>query len=319
MKKVIGQIIVITLLVVLLAGGTLAVRAYRAPLAPAMKLDLAQAEPTAAPAADAEKVCGMSGRLTILVIGRDDYVWEVPAGADAIRVVKADFDNRSLSVLSLPRDLWLKTDALAEPYDIAEARLGPAYTAVLKQAGDTPEGNITATNAIGQVLVDNFGLTFNHYTTVKERSLSQLVNTLGGIEVDVAQTMTVSGVEIKAGKQTMDGKTAELYARYFGKGESEDARFDRQNRVMNGLLAKLADPAVFAKVPDLYTQFKDLLITDLSPEQITALTCLTREVGMGNIQLGSIPADQLSTGADGAVQLKDLAVTKKSVLEFLGK
>ncbi len=319
MKKVIGQIIVITLLVVLLAGGTLAVRAFRAPLAPAMKLDLAQAEPTATPAAGAEKTCGMSGHFTVLVIGRDDNVWEVPAGADAIRVVQADFDNRSLSVLSLPRDLWLKTDALAKPYDIAEARLGPAYAKVLKQAGDTQEGNITATNAIGQVLVDNFGLTLNHYATVKEKAMSNMVNTLGGIEVDVAQTVTVSGVEIKAGKQTMDGKTAELYTRYFGTGESEAARFDRQNRVMSGLLAKLADPAVFAKVPDLYTQFKDLLITDLSPEQITALTCLTREVGTGKIQLGSLPADQLTTGADGVVQLKDLAVTKKSVLEFLRK
>ena len=68
---------------------------------------------------------------------------------------------------------------------------------------------------------------------------------------------------------------------------------------------KLLDPAVYIKIPDLYSIYKDHITSDLSLEQIAALSCLTRLVPPENITVESPNIEQLIVNQDGSMHMKD--------------
>ncbi len=58
---------------------------------------------------------------------------------------------------------------------------------------------------------------------------------------------------------------------------------DRQNQILKLILVKLLEPANLVKVPALVQQFQNDFTTDLSPEQITNLTCIVEKVSPDQI------------------------------------
>lgn len=314
MRRTISQVLLGVVLVGLLVGGFATVRAYQKPLGPAMSLDKALAAPTATAApADAGKSCSLSGSMTVLVIGRDDNVWEPPAGADAIRLVKVDFGQKTAKVFTFQRDLLLSTTALKGKYGFEKNRLGPVYEDVLKKGAT----DIDATNAIAQTIIENFGVAPEHYITLKESLVGPLIDTLGGIEVEVPTALTIENVKIAAGKQVMNGATAMLYMRDLPATPTEWTRVDRQNAVLQGLMKKATDPAVITKVPDLYAKFKEAVVTDLTPEQLTGFACVASQSSAASVTQSILPKTAITIQADSSMLINDPVAAKKTVQDYL--
>jgi hypothetical protein len=124
-------------LVLLGVSGMLQARAlFNRPLGPHLVLQLQAADQTPTPTATGESgsaqatqapagVCDESGSMVILGIGYDQTI-ETPFGADTIRYIKADFDTPAITVIALPRDLWLQTAALEEE-NISETTAGKLF------------------------------------------------------------------------------------------------------------------------------------------------------------------------------------------------
>jgi hypothetical protein len=64
---------------------------------------------------------------------------------------------------------------------------------------------------------------------------------------------------------------------------------------------KLLDPAVFVKIPALYTQFSAVIITDFTPEQIANLACLLKDVTPDAIIQESVKQEWTSPGPKGSL------------------
>jgi len=275
-------------------------RLYQRPLAEPLqlnqpeKLALAQIEQAAAegaekPADDAQALpkekgaCGETGSLLILFTGADfsGGVW--PLGADALRMVKADFDAPAITSVTFPRDLWVQTPALAAQ-DIAAARLGLAYHYQKEATMGEDKARITAaTRVIAQTLVDNFELPAEHYFTLQLDNVAEMIDTIGGAPVNLPESITTeSGVTFPAGQQVLDGALATEFVRAYRPG-GDAARRQRQTLFLKALQDKVISADVLLKAPELVQQFDQAIVTDLSPRQIQALACLAGAVPPGEV------------------------------------
>jgi LCP family protein required for cell wall assembly len=325
------------LCIFLLVGAYWAIREYYKPQATPLSLitatatklkptDVSPANPTSTKTAAATEtvtptavtqVCGQNGSWMILFLGRTIHL--DPAPAQMIRLVKVDFDRQIATIYSLPPDLVLETPGLVQEYKIQNSRLQDIFTALVIANGESSLTSYKATQATAQVILDNFGIAPNHYITLKENFVEEIIDTLGGIEVILPQDFTMpnystyKGTLIKAGKTTFNGEMVHAYTTYRESTIDEFTRLAHQNVVLEGLRKKMLDPAAYIKIPKLYALYKENIVTDLSLEQIAALSCLTRLIKPENITVVTPTLDQITVNQDGSMYMKNPANLVKQI------
>jgi len=206
------------------------------------------------------------GRINILILGIGGKGWDGPYLSDTIMVASVDPHSKTVALLSVPRDLYVKipgyywskinaADALAEDQ---KAGSGPLLTqAVVEHILDIP---------------------IHYYIRVDFAGFQQAVNTVGGVDIAVKKNLydpyypgTV--VNIKAGTQHMNGALALEYARS-RETTSDFDRAARQQQILEALRQKafslqtLTNPA---KIAGLIDAFGDNVLTDLQLSEMKKL------------------------------------------------
>ncbi len=325
-KKKIWFIVCGLLILALGTAAYLGAAAFNRPLNPSLKLNLKKAPAPAALHNESQALtfelcaqkaparqgkdqsaqreisnCGFSGTMTLLFLGTDERL-EIPYGADAIRFIKVDFSNLTVAVVDLSRDLWVKTPVLADK-DIKAERLGNLFDIVQTSTmGTIKEQYLAATAVVAQTIYDNFGVAPDRYITVPQSSFANLVDGLGGIEVEVPQDVDAYKHVVLAGKQTLTGKQALAYIRQvqtFGTGDLE--RNARQIPFVKALLLKMGEPANLVKLPGLISRLQENFVTDLSPARIASLACMLSQVPRANITYHSLTFDMTSPGKNASL------------------
>lgn len=325
------------LCIFLLVGVYWAVREYYKPQAPTLSLVTSTAtkpqptvvspanptstetsSPTETVTPTAEPlVCGQSGSWMILFLGRTIHL--DPAPAQMIRLVKVDFDHQTTSIYSLPPDLVIETPGLTQEYKIQTSRLQDIFTALVIANGENRDTSYKATQATAQAILDNFGIAPDHYITIKEDFVMEITDTLGGIDVVLPQDFTMPepskyrGIFLEAGSHHFDGEMLHAYTTYREDTADEFTRLAHQNVVLEGLRKKMLDPAAYIKIPELYAVYKEHIVTDLSLEQIAALSCLTRLIRPENIVTVTPTMDQITINQDGSMYMKNPANLVKQI------
>jgi anionic cell wall polymer biosynthesis LytR-Cps2A-Psr (LCP) family protein len=125
-----------------------------------------------------------------------------------------------------------------------------------------------------------------------------LVDAVGGLDVfmpfdiDARTPDNPNGWFIEAGSHHFDGKTALMAARL--RPINTFQRADNQSIIMCALKKKLLSPAIVAKTPELIQGFRNYVQTDLSPEQLTQLTCLAQKLEGKDIQFIGFPQEMFT-------------------------
>jgi len=263
---------------------------YNQPLGPSLDLDQSQAAVVASSGEgkmqlssplelSSDETCSASGRVNILFLGQNLSETH-QRGADAIRLMFVNYDTPSIASLSLPPELLVNTTKLE---DVERTTLTLAFW-LGKQT--PPQGQPAAlkqaTEVVAQALLDDFGFTAEKYVTINQRVFGQMIETLGGITVYVGAPVAASGEmgPFIAGEQEMDSQTVLDYVRITGPGDPlgvEQARFTRQDEVVDGVYNALLNPGNIIKLPSLIGEFYNLLITDLQPKELRSLYCMLSE------------------------------------------
>jgi anionic cell wall polymer biosynthesis LytR-Cps2A-Psr (LCP) family protein len=106
----------------------------------------------------------------------------------------------------------------------------------------------------------------------------------------------------EAGLQVFDGQRARDYVRILQPNglpaPDEWGRFARQNQVIAALQAAILKPENWPAIPELIVQFYDLLVTDLSPQQLLDLNCMVQAVG-GNFVVLEVQPDMVALDSGG--------------------
>ena len=318
------------ILFIVLISGPWAFNFYRQPLGPALELptstqpaptlttfpieDIAinstatQAQPIATQTASPQPLCGGPAVMNILAIGSDargdHYLYGL---ADIIRLVRVDFVNGRVTILEVPRDLWVEIPEISDHYGITHGKLNQAYLYGNKGLGyydDPGEGP----GLLARTLNLNFGARPDHYLAVNMRTFEAVVDAIGGLDVYLPYEISVKskdnpkGFAIPEGQHHINGETALWIARIrqyhtFGRAEN-------QNIVMCALRKKLLSPEVIPAIPELVRSFRSYVQTDFSPEQINQLACLATQMRGTDVVFASFPMEIFKGAKQYDPQLK---------------
>ncbi|HET9098154.1 MAG TPA: LCP family protein [Candidatus Saccharimonadales bacterium] len=284
-----------------------------------------------------------SGRVNILLLGRDGSNHKNADATSTIILASLDTLNDNATFISLPNNLWVNIPGGGV------MQLGNAWeNGEFKYLGKSLPGS-TDTNAInaGYNMVDQAvnqvtGVGVDYNAIVNFQALSQTVDAVGGIPVNVAATLNDPSMAwqngnnpiiASAGTQNMSGKQALLYV-MSKQTTSDTARQLRQRQVLSALITKvfsldtLGNPI---KLSDLTTALGNNLETDMSLSDAGKLYTIFKAVGnnMASTDLSTLVTNGNMNGqpivlpASGlfnygaiqqyvALQLKDPFITKEN-------
>jgi LCP family protein required for cell wall assembly len=138
---------------------------------------------------------------------------------DTIMIASLDPDTKKVDIISVPRDTYYERDGYATSY--------LKINAVMET-----EGVKGAAEAVHNVLQ---GIPINYYAVIDYDGVKKIVDAIGGVEIDVPMNMKYTSkkqnlyIDLKKGKQTLDGDHAVQFLRYRkGYNEGDIGRVNAQ-------------------------------------------------------------------------------------------
>jgi len=226
--------------------------------------------------------------INVLLLGLDRRDKNERGRSDAMMIATLDKKNGQLKLASLMRDTYVYIPGHGKN------RLNAAYSL---------GGPALAIKTVNQ----NFNLNITRYVTVDFFALEKIINTLGGVEIDVKKSeikylhqyldelnkldkKSKSPYLKQAGLQTLDGKQAVAYARirYVGNGDFE--RTERQRRVLSAIFDKIKNISVF-KIPDLVADIFPYAETNISVKEAVSMGTSVLKLDDKQIYQFRVPVD----------------------------
>jgi LCP family protein required for cell wall assembly len=239
--------------------------------------------------------------MLVLGIGTDSRSNSYNYGlADVIRIIRLDFINEKVSVLALPRDLWVEIPDIADNINGQDhEKLNQAYLYGNPGFGYY-DGPGAGAGLLARTLALNFGLNPERYVAVNMRTFEKIVDAVDGVEIYLPDGLDGRTKEDRSerlvfpkGTQVLDGEQALTLARIRNEGVFE--RTDTQNLILCSLHEKLTSPDVIVRIPKLINSFQGSVQTDLSPEQISQIACLGTHLQPEDISFVSFPQKLFKT------------------------
>jgi LCP family protein required for cell wall assembly len=225
----------------------------------------------------------IQGRVNILLMGIDKRPDEVYARTDTMILVTLDTNSNQAGMLSVPRDLWVSVPGFDED------RVNKAHF-LGDQHGYPGGGPALAMKTIQY----NLGVPVHAFVKVDFEGFRNIVDTLGGIEIDVPETIDdpkypdmnygYDPFYIEAGQHTLDGYDALRYARTRATPGADFSRAKRQQAVLLAIRDKALQLNMLPKIPELWASMSNTVETSLSLVDILELAQLASAVDAGNIQ-----------------------------------
>jgi LCP family protein required for cell wall assembly len=299
-----GRIVLIVLGVLLLlgAGGVAAAALYVRSVDKDISRINAFEEVPQANRPQKEAVAGNA--MNFLMLGSDTRDPNSTGGSrsDTIIVLHLPKDRSSAQLVSIPRDTWVHVPRSKDgKHGNTNAKINAAFA-----WGGTP--------LMVQTVEDYTGVRIDHVVMVDFAGFKEIVDALGGVEIDVEQSfksthsLSAGGVrEFKKGPQTMDGAAALDYARErYAFKDGDFARIRHQQQVIKAVLSKAssggiltnptrlnsflratADSVAVDETLKLFTMASDL--RHLRGESLTFYTSPTSGTGMKGNQSVVLP------------------------------
>lgn len=197
--------------------------------------------------------------------------------SDTVLFVNFQPQDKSVSLLSIPRDTQVQI---------------PGYG-----TGKINEANYWGGPQLAKEVVQTIlnQVEINRYVRVSSGAFRELVDFLGGVEVYIPQPMSYQdktqqlNINLAAGWQTINGEQADQFVRFRGDGYGDLGRVQRQQALMEGILARLKDPTVLPRVPEIIRIMQKYIDTNLSFEEILTLVNFGLKMEPQNFRMVMLP------------------------------
>jgi LCP family protein required for cell wall assembly len=232
--------------------------------------------------------------VTFLLLGSDTR-GGVAFRTDTMVVVMVRPKTGEVSLLSLPRDLWVFIPG--NDYD----RLNTAY--LKGQMQGWPGGG---PGLLKETIAYNFGIPIDYTAMVDFNGFRQIVDTLGGVDVPVSCAYTDWRLidpsydpenennwylyTANPGILHMDGDLALWYARSRKRSNDFD-RGRRQQEVLRAMYGQALGGDILEQIPQLYNDFSSTVTTDVSLTDLLRLAPLALHLSNADIRSYYINTD----------------------------
>jgi LCP family protein required for cell wall assembly len=237
--------------------------------------------------ADTGTITGRS--WNILLLGSDDDgKYNFPAVlTQVMMVVHIDTVNNSVYMVSIPRDSWVYLPDIGGMHKIDQA-----FEFAASQHNSFDDGVREARLTVEK----DYGITIDRYAWVGLSGFAKVIDTLGGIDIDVTHPIVddsypddthanpndpyaLERLYLAPGPQHLSGLQALEYVRSRHADLVGDiGRTERQQQVLEALKKKLNVTSVLTNLPQLLTDLQNQVYTDLSEQEIIAFANYARGI-----------------------------------------
>jgi LCP family protein required for cell wall assembly len=228
---------------------------------------------------------GSNERLTVLLLGADRSPSRTTNLTDTMIVASLDPVGKTVSMVSIPRDLIDVPLGNGDTY-------GPKLNSLVEYADrhrdQFPDGGTaTLQKAIGALL----DVDIHYQAEVNLNGFRRMVDAVGGVDIDVTRAIDDPsydgglGFSIDVGRHHLDGKTALAYVRSRkGLGDSDFTRAIRQQQVLVALRDTVTkDGSLLWELPDLLRAVGGAIRTDMPYQRLPELAAIVDEIGHGGV------------------------------------
>lgn len=170
-------------------------------------------------------------RMNIVLLGIESN-----ARADTIMFISYDRVRHSMDIISIPRDTYFHLSG----YDKGDQRKINAAYGRKKEEG--------CVDAVRKILADT---PVDYYISVDYEAVVEVIDAIGGVELEVPLDMKVGGIEIAKGNQVLYGPEALQYLRYRKEYPDGDlGRIKAQQKLIKVALNKIK----YLELPQIITK-----------------------------------------------------------------
>ena len=223
-------------------------------------------------------------RYNILILGED----EAAGLTDVLMIVSCDTEKRVINTLQIPRDTYAE------------------YTSASYRKMNGARDVLGGSESVASFLEETLKIPIDYHITVDLDAVSSVVDALGGVEVYVPMDMIYTdpyqdlSIEIKKGKQLLNGEKAKQFIRYrsgYTRGDLD--RLDAQKVFLSALLKKICNQSNIFSVIEIIGVVLPLVESNISYNDCFKLI---KEFGipdMKNVSFITLPGCDIQ-GSSGA-------------------
>lgn len=203
---------------------------------------------------------------------------------DTMLLLRFDPETKKVVVLSIPRDTrtYIADHGMTKINE-ANAYGGPALSAK------------SVSELLGGVGIDR-------YITINVQGVQALVDALGGVTMHVPRDMKYQDdsqrlyINLKAGRQQLNGEKVLQLLRFRYDENGDIGRIQRQQMVMRALMEQSLNPSTVSRFPSLLNVVQSHIDTNLTVEELVALTGFASQVNRSNTKMLMVPGEFSSPG-----------------------
>lgn len=186
-----------------------------------------------------------------LLAGVDSTGEETGTRTDTLMLIKADKDNKSIDMISIPRDSYVSINGNMDKINAAHSY-----------------GGIDLTMS---VVRDFLGINLDKYMVISFEAVIKGIDALGGMDVDVSSDVAAA-MGISPGIHTMNGDEVLSYVR-FRKGyqNADIGRINTQQDFMKQFIKEATKAKNLPKLPKVYMAMKPYLETNMGISELSDL------------------------------------------------
>ncbi len=210
--------------------------------------------------------------MNVLILGLDSR--DQICRSDTMMLLTLNNKTGAINIISIPRDMRVPIPG----YGLDKINHAYAYGEV----------------ALSQVVVEDFlDIRIDHYITTDFDGFVNIVDALGGIELEVEKAMVYKGIDVdidlQPGYQHLDGEKALEYVRWRSDTEADLGRVKRQQKFLKTLLQEIITYKNILKFPRLLPELAENIKTDLELNQAIKLANRLKSVEIGTINTLTLP------------------------------
>lgn len=220
---------------------------------------------------------GAIQKINILVLGVDETSPTDPRRSDTMILLSYNSKTNKAYILSIPRDTLIKLDKYGTQKINAAYPIG---------------GPKLAMDVVSKII----GEPVNYYVKIGYEGFKQLVNDLGGVEMNVPIDMNYDDnagnlhIHLKKGVQLLDGEKALQLMRFrHGYAEQDLERVKVQREFMLSMFQKAKEPGTLLKIHRILKTINQYVETNIPPTTMLIYTDYLLKIDKNNIKTATLP------------------------------
>lgn len=214
--------------------------------------------------------------VNVLFMGIDE------ARSDSMILARYNKEDDIIAMISIPRDTRV---------EIANYGYDKINSAVARK-----EGIPLAMDTVSKLL----DIPVHYYVELDFKGMEKIIDIVGGVEIDVSRDMYYPDptqnlyINIKKGKQILDGKNSVDFVRYrSGYPDQDLGRIKAQQDFIKAFIKKITSPKILPKAFNVLSAISQCVRTNMEEKEIAYYSIKLKDLDSNNIKMYTLPGEAL--------------------------